>query len=108
MKLLNSTLFAAVLSLGTAAYAQDRPSSQPKQAPNDAAKTSITGCLTKGSNDGTYLLADQDSGQKVQFNGPAQLDRYVNQTVRLTGTMSGNSFAPETIAQVSASCSKTQ
>jgi len=108
MKLLSSALFAAVLSLGTVGYAQNGPSSQPKQAPGDAPKTSITGCLTKGSADGTYLVADQGSGQKVQFNGPAQLDRYVNQTVRVTGTMSGNNFAPETIAQVSPSCSKTQ
>jgi hypothetical protein len=108
MKLLSCALFAAVLTLGTAAYAQDQPSSQPKQGPNDPPKASIIGCLTKGSSDGTYLIADQDSGEKVQFNGPAQLDQYVNQTVKLTGTRSGKNFSPETIAQVSPSCNKAQ
>jgi hypothetical protein len=106
MKLLSSALFAAVLTLGMAAYAQDQPSSQPKQAPNDPPKSSITGCLTKGPSSGIYFIADQDSGEKVQFNGPAQLDQYVNQTVKLTGTRSGKKFSPEAIAPVSPSCGK--
>jgi len=115
MKQLSSALFAACLILGPAVYAQDQgqtPPSQRKQAPDDAQKTTITGCLTKGSGDGVYIVADQTSGEKVQFNGPAQIDRYVNQTVKLTGTMSGGgadkTFSPETIAQVSPSCSKAQ
>jgi len=111
MKLLSSALFVAVLALGTTAYAQDQgqsPSQQQKQAPGDAPKASITGCLTKGSSDGTYAVADQSSGQKVQFSGPAQLDGYVNQTVKLTGTMSGKNFSPETIARVAPSCGKAQ
>jgi hypothetical protein len=113
MKLLSFALFAALLIPGTAAYAQNQgqaPSQQQRdrQAPGDAQKASITGCLTKGSGDGIYLVADQNSGEKVQFQGPAQLDQYVNQTVRLTGTMSGKNFSPETIARVSASCNKSQ
>ena len=103
------------MSLGTAVYAQDQtqpPSSQNKQAPSDSAKTSITGCLTKGSGDGAYVIADQKSGEKVQFNGPAQLDQYVNQTVKLTGSMAGDgtnkTFRPENISQVSPSCGKEQ
>jgi hypothetical protein len=115
MKLLSSALFAAVLTMGTAAYAQDQgktPSSQEKRAPSDAPKKSVTGCLTKGSSDGTYVVADQDSGKKVQFSAPAQLDQYVNQTVRLTGTVSGDGenqvFTPERISQVSPSCGKPQ
>jgi hypothetical protein len=116
MKLLSSVLFAAVLTLGTAAYAQDQgktPSQHEKQAtPSDAPKKSVTGCLTKGSSDGTYVVADQDSGKKVQFSAPAQLDQYVNQTVRLTGSVSGEGenqvFTPERISQVSPSCGKAQ
>ena len=73
---------------------------------------SITGCLTKGMSEGAYVIADETSGQKVPFSGPAQLDRFVNQTVKLTGTMSGEgtdkTFKPEAIAQVSPSCGKAQ
>ena len=97
--------------LGVTAYAQDQgqtPPSQQKRAPSDAPKTIITGCLTKGSADGSYIITDQNSGEKIPFNAPAQLDRYVNQTVKLTGTVTGQGadkvFSPEAIAQVSPSC----
>jgi hypothetical protein len=116
MKLLSTALFAAILTLGTTAYAQDQgqtpPSQQKQREPSDASKTSITGCLTKGTADGSYVITDQSSGEKTPFNGPAQIERYVNQTVKLTGTVSGQGaekvFSPETITQVSASCSKAQ
>ena len=117
MKLLYSACFIAVLGL-SAAYAQDpNQSSQPQQKQqqqpqSDPQKTSFTGCLTKGSTTGSYILTEQTSGQKVSFNGPEQLDRFVNQTVKLTGTVSGDGadkqFNPETIAQVSPSCGKAQ
>jgi hypothetical protein len=115
MKLLYSLLFMAVLAVGAVAYAQDQSQTAPpqqKQQPSDAPKTSITGCLTKGATDGNYVIADQTSGEKVPFNGPSQLDQYVNQTVRLTGTVTGEGtgkvFRPEAIAQVSPSCAKAQ
>ena len=115
MKFLYSALFTAVLTMGTAAYAQDQSQPAPpqqKQQQADAPKVSITGCLTKGTSDGAYLIADQTSGEKVPFTGPSQLDRFVNQTVKLTGTMSGEgtgkTFRPEAIAQVSPSCGKAQ
>jgi hypothetical protein len=108
MKLLCSALFTVFLALGTTAYAQD----QPQTAPPANAKTSITGCLTKGASDGTYVITDQTSGDKVPFTGPAQLDQYVNQTVKLTGTISkegsDKSFRPESISQVAPSCGKAQ
>ena len=101
--------------MGTAAYAQDQGQSAPpqqKQQSADPPKVSITGCLTKGTSDGAYVIADQTSGEKVPFTGPVQLDRFVNQTVKLTGTMSGagadKTFKPEAIAQVSPSCGKAQ
>ena len=110
MKILYSALFTAVLALSAAAYAQDQSAPpQQKQQPADV-KKSITGCLTKGMSDGNYVIADQQSGEKLSFNGPAQLDRFVNQTVKLTGTVSGEgtdkTFNPETVSQVSPSCAK--
>jgi hypothetical protein len=115
MKYLYSALFIAVLTMGTVAFAQDQSQSAPpqqKQQSADPPKVSITGCLTKGTSDGAYVIADQTSGDKVPFSGPSQLDRFVNQTVKLTGTMSGEgadkTFKPEAIAQVSPTCGKAQ
>ena len=115
MKLIYSAFLTAVLALGAAAYAQDQKQSAPpqeKQQPSDGGKTSYTGCLTKGASDGNYVITDQTSGEKVPFAGPSQLDRFVNQTVKLTGTVSGQGaekvFNPESVAQVAASCSKAQ
>lgn len=72
----------------------------------------MTGCLTKGSGATEYVITDDKSGEKVPFNGPAQLDKYVNQTVKLTGTMASQGadkvFRPQTINQVSPSCGKAQ
>jgi hypothetical protein len=116
MKLtLSSAILSAGLILSSAAHAQKPgqsapPPSQEKQD-SDTPKVSVTGCLTKGS--GTnYQIADQKSGEKLAFPGPAQLDKYVNQTVTLTGTMmsqgAGKVFHPEAINQVAASCEKSQ
>ena len=73
---------------------------------------SITGCLTKGTTDGNYVITDQTSGENVPFNGPSQLGQYVNQTVKLTGSVTGEGagkvFRPEAISQVSPSCAKAQ
>lgn len=113
MKILYSALFTAVLALSATAYARDQNQSAPpqeKRQPADAPKKTVTGCLTKGMNEGSYVIADQESGEKLTFSGPAQLDRFVNQTVKLTGTVSGEGtdkvFNPETVAQVSPSCAK--
>lgn len=115
MKFLYSALFTAALTLSAPMYAQTQEQSAPpqqKQQPSDAPKVSLTGCLTKGTSDGNYVIADQATGQKVPFSGPAQLDRFVNQTVKLTGTMAGEgtdkAFKPETISQVSPSCGPAQ
>jgi hypothetical protein len=114
MKLLYSAFFIALLVLGAIAYADERSKSAPqgKQESDDAAKTSITGCLTKGPSEGKYVITDQTSGEKLPFNAPSQIDRFINQTVRLTGTMSGEGngkvFNPETLSQVSPACAKAQ
>jgi len=92
-----------------AVYAQEgQQPQQPQTPPSDSSKVSVTGCLTKGVSNGEYVIADQKTGAKVPFAGPAQLDKYVNQTVRLTGTVSpeasGKTFKPDSINQVSPSC----
>jgi hypothetical protein len=72
----------------------------------------VTGCLTKGASAGQYTITDQKTGEKTPIAGPDQLDKYVNQTVRLTGTMDSQGqekiFKPDSISQVSATCEKSQ
>ena len=112
MKLLSSAIFVGYLALGIGAYAQDpgqsTPPSQGKES--DMSKVTVTGCLTKGSGTNEYQVSDSKTGEKIPFTGPAQLDKYVNQTVKLTGTMASQGsdkvFKPQAIDQVSPSCSK--
>ena len=114
MRLLSSAVLLAFLALGSIAYAQDpsqtTPPPQPKQS--DTPKVTVTGCLTKGAGATDYLITDQKSGEKVPFTGPAQLDKYVNQTVKLTGTVGAQggdkAFKPESINQISPTCEKGQ
>ena len=115
MKLFSSAVFVGCLVMGAGAYAQDpsqsTPHSQGKQE-NDTSKVSVTGCLTKGNGANEYVVTDQKSGEKVPFGGPAEIDKYVNQTVKLTGTMavqgSEKVFRPQTINQVATSCEKAK
>src|SRR5215471_18109926 len=108
MKLLSFTLVLMGLALGSAAYGQSQAT--PPQVPNDGAKTTVTGCLAKGAAAGQYTITDAKTGDKTPFAGPEQLDKYVNQTVALTGTMSSQGqekvFKPESINPVSATCEK--
>jgi len=107
MKLLSSIVLLTGLVLGSIAYAQDPPTA-PK--PSDVPKTTVTGCLEKGTEAGQYTITDQKTNQKVPFPGPAQLDQYINQTVKLTGTMVAQGqdkvFRPESVSKVSATCEK--
>ncbi|HEY1240356.1 MAG TPA: hypothetical protein VGF16_07345 [Bryobacteraceae bacterium] len=119
-----------LLGVGVASYAQRQPGSQPQQsqpganpsqqrspdssADRDAAqgeRISVTGCLAKGSQANEYTITDSSSHEKYSFPGPAQLDNYVNQTVKLNGSVSSGAkgekvFRPESISPVSNSCSK--
>lgn len=114
MKLLSSAIIAGGLILGSSAFAQDPGQSTPPQGKqeNDAPKVSVTGCLTKGGGTNEYLVTDTKSGEKLPFGGPSQLDKYVNQTVTLMGSMasqgSNKVFKPEAIKQVSPTCDKAQ
>jgi hypothetical protein len=99
--------------MGTFAYAQNpSQTTPPAEKSGDASKVSITGCLTKGAAASEYLITDQQSGEKVPFTTPAQLDKYLNQTVKLTGTIANQgqdkAFKPESINQVAATCDKKQ
>jgi hypothetical protein len=109
MKLLSSIVLLTGLALGSLAYAQD-PQTTPPQRPSDAPKVSVTGCLAKGTSTGEYAITDQKSGETVPFSAPAQIDKYLNQTVTLTGTFinqgQGKVFRPESISQVSSTCDK--
>jgi len=118
-------LLSVFLGLGLAAFAQHQPgqvpppSQQPnpspsqqerdRDAPGASQRVSLTGCLAKAGAASQYTITDKDSKEKVTFPGPAQLDAYVNQTVKLMGSMETKEtgekvFRPESISPVSPSC----
>jgi hypothetical protein len=107
MKLFLPLTISTILS-AAGAFAQQAPPSQQQQQ-QDSQATTLTGCLTKGTNTGEYMITDSKSGQKYTFAGPDRLDSYVNHTVQLTGkmNMSGNekAFQPQSIKTVSDTCS---
>ena len=61
--------------LGGGLYAQNPPAPQDQQ---DTGGTTITGCLTKGTSTGEYVITDSKSGEKTTFAGPDRLESYVN------------------------------
>ena len=116
-RLFVSAVLTLFLSLGTVAFGQTpgrgpnrgAPSPQAdRESPDQGTQVTLTGCLAKGSQANQYEITDKDSHEKVAFPGPNQLDQYVNQTVRLTGTMvdanGQKTFQPDRIARVSDSC----
>ena len=120
-KLSRSAMFTAFLGLGIAAFAQNPgartpPSQQPNAsdpAPQAGGEAmTVTGCLMKGTGPGEYAITDSKSGEKIAFAAPDQLQKYLNQTVQLTGTvMSRNgdkAFRPESVKAVSPSCQSGQ
>jgi hypothetical protein len=112
MKLFPSMLLLTGLALGSVAYGQDPSQAAPPQGPSDAGKMTVTGCLTKGATAGQYTITDQKTGEKTPIAGPDQLDKYLNQTVKLTGTIASQGqekvFKPDSISQVSATCEKSK
>ncbi|HWD99003.1 MAG TPA: hypothetical protein VG345_08205 [Bryobacteraceae bacterium] len=132
-RFLNLAIVVACAALTSAAYAQNHnpgeppaapPSAQSQESPQSAqapsspatpgeqSSVSITGCLTKGNAAGSYVITDQKSGEKYPFSGPAQLDKFVNQTVTLSGAITtqgaDKAFRPERIAPVATTCEKAQ
>ncbi|HTP30704.1 MAG TPA: hypothetical protein VMJ75_00930 [Candidatus Acidoferrales bacterium] len=107
MKVIASLVLFAFLGLGSLAYGQATGQDQQSPPQTDSPKVSVTGCLAKSAGT-TYTITDQKTGEKLPFEGPQQLDKFVNQTVTLTGTMttqgSNRVFKPESINTVSPSC----
>ena len=100
------TLLFSMLTAGVA-FAQTPP--QPAaQTQSDDQSITVTGCLSKDSGTGNYMVTDAKSGDKFSFTGSNKLDAYLNHTVELTGRMTmqgGNkSFQPRTIKSISESC----
>jgi hypothetical protein len=108
MRLYSYIALFACLTMGSLLFGQDQ--TQAPQKSGDAQKVSVTGCLTKGNTATDFVIADSKTGVKVPFAGPAQLEKYVNQTVMLTGSMAGEGqekvFKPESISPVAATCDK--
>jgi hypothetical protein len=124
-RVLLTTIFSAAMVLGTgnAASAQSpNPQNPNSQSPNpqipnpqsprpqqqeqsdDSRPTTVIGCLAKGATPEHYILTENKSGQKLSFTGPNQLDKFLNQTVQLSGTVAAQTFRPESIKPVSPTC----
>jgi hypothetical protein len=113
MRIFSCLALFACLTSGSLLFGQDpAQGTQAPQKPTDAPKVSVTGCLMKGNTATEFVITESKSGTKVPFAGPAQLEKYVNQTVTLTGTMASQGqdkvFKPESISQVAATCEKAQ
>ncbi|HTA42284.1 MAG TPA: hypothetical protein VK789_07550 [Bryobacteraceae bacterium] len=120
-KLYRSAMFTAFLGMGIVAFAQNpRPRTPPAQQEDPSAPApqaggesmTVTGCLMKGTGPGEYAITDSKSGEKIAFAAPDQLQKYINQTVQLTGTVTNRNgdkaFRPESVKAVSPSCERAQ
>jgi hypothetical protein len=116
-KISRSAMFTVFLGLGIAAFAQAPskkapPSQQQGQDEQNqqagGEQTTLTGCLMKDATSNQYAITDSKSGESFSFAAPDQLQKYVNQTVQLTGTVMNRggqkAFRPESVKAVSASC----
>jgi hypothetical protein len=127
MKHLSITaLFTAFAALGTLSFAQvpgqqapgqqRRPPSQQADpadpSATEGAPLTLTGCLMKGTSASEYMITDSKSGEKYTFGAPDQLQRYLNQTVQLTGTVTtqgaDKAFRPSSVKSISPSCERAQ
>lgn len=105
---------AMFAGLGLAQNAgQEKPSPPPAQEQRSDTPKSVTGCLSKGTGTNQYVVADQKSGEKITFNGPETLDKYVKQTVKVngrvtTGQNGEKAFQPESLQQVATTCGGSQ
>ena len=121
-KLSRSAMFTVFLGMGIVAFAQTpRPRATPPAQQEDPSapapqaggeSMTVTGCLMKGTGAGEYAITDSKSGEKIAFAAPDQLQKYVNQTVQLTGTVmtrnGDKAFRPESVKAVSPSCQTGQ
>jgi hypothetical protein len=114
-------MFTAFIGLGIAALAQNPnqrtpPPQQP--TPNEQNEQAggqpmtLTGCLMKGEKPEEFAITDNKSGEKISFAAPEQLQKYLNQTVQLVGTVmtrgGARAFKPESVKAISPSCERPQ
>ena len=120
-KLSRAATFMVFVGLGIVAFAQNpRPATPPSQQtdPSDppaqagGQPMTVTGCLMKGTSPSEYAITDNKSGEKLSFAAPDQLQKYLNQTVQLTGTVmnrgGAKAFRPESVKAISPSCERSQ
>jgi hypothetical protein len=100
-----------VVSTGSTlmSFAQE-PEQQPQQKrerQKGAQTTTLTGCLTKGATAEQYVLTD-DGGMKTPVTASAAvgLEKHVNHTVKLTGTLNSadKTFTATKVEHIAASC----
>jgi hypothetical protein len=124
-KLTHSAMFTVFIGMAIAAFAQNpnqrtprTPQSEPnaqQSEPNEQAggqQVTITGCLMKGDTPDQYAITDSKSGEKVSFAAPDQLQKFLNQTVQLTGAVMNRggqkAFQPQSVKSISPSCETKQ
>jgi hypothetical protein len=119
-KFIHSAMFTVFIGMGIAAFAQNPnqrtpPSQQDQSEPNEQAggqPMTITGCLMKGDTPDQYAITDNKSGEKISFAAPDQLQKFLNQTVQLTGSVMNRggqrTFQPQSVKAVSPSCETKQ
>ena len=62
-----------LLGVGAVSYAQDPPAQQPRpqqereRSQEEGTPAKLRGCLTKGSQAQQYVIADEESGEKIPF-----------------------------------------
>lgn len=100
-------LFASVLFLSAVVAGVSLP--VQGQSAQEEEETTLTGCLNKGEEEGSYTLTDPETGDKITVTGSADLAPHANNhTVRLTGTMSeeadGKVFNATKVEHVEATC----
>lgn len=99
-------LFAGVLFLATVVAGV----SLPIQSAQEEEQTTLTGCLNKGEEEGSYTLTDPETGDKIAVKSSADLAPHANNhTVRLTGTMTEEAdgskvFNASKVEHVEATC----
>jgi hypothetical protein len=103
MRLRHLTFFLAPAIFTGILLAQDN---DPKAGGHE--RTTMTGCLTKGS-DGNYILTDEKTGRQTTVTGTADLEKHsAGHKVQLTGTENTTggtqAFSATSIKHISATC----
>ena len=103
-----SAVLAVALGSAISAYAQGQGQAPQQGQQSEGQPVTVTGCLSKGAGENEFVITDQKSGDKLSFTASARIEKYVNQTVKLTGKMINQGgqkmFRPEGLDPVAATC----